>query len=191
MLNIKTALSNALLLLGITLGPLFPQDNVFDTHLGIALERIASNEIDEGLRQFRIGYNATIPLWIQPDHALIDKCLERARLDPSNTKSAAYYAVGLLAVHRIGNEQLPPLLFDEAIKKNATLPELYNHMAAIYCNSELYEKALEMATIAINLNPNYADALTNRSYIYRKLKQNEKSLEDSIRYQTIVQSRVP
>lgn len=187
MLNINSLLFKALLLLSSILSSSFSHENVFDNHIRAALERIESNEINEGLRQFRIGYNATIPLWVQPDHALIDKCLERARLDPSDTKSAAYFAIGLLIVHRTGNQQLPPLLFDEGIKKNPILPELYNHMAAIYCNSELYEKALQMATSAIDLNPNYADAISNRSYIYRKLKQNDKSLEDLIRYQTIVQ----
>ena len=51
-------------------------------------------------------------------------------------------------------------------------------LARRYCDSEQYEKALELYSKMVNLEPENAVAYCNRAYIFSQLGQDEKAIED-------------
>jgi len=68
--------------------------------------------------------------------------------------------------------------FNIALKMDSDNPKLYYQIALALSALNKFDAALEMCTIALDLNPDYEDVLFIRSQFYMKKDLNEKALSD-------------
>lgn len=69
-------------------------------------------------------------------------------------------------------------VFKDLISKEKEYPIAYNNLGVYYGNKGHYEKALHHYNKAIEIAPNYANAIYNRARLYAFIGQTDKAIED-------------
>ena len=154
------------------------------------IEKIKLGEINNSMNLIRRGINCFYVEGGKYDATL--SVMTRGLIDNEGDKRRKAAYLVYIAVIELTNPSKEPgkiiEFLNRAQSEDATLPEIYNTRAIVHVGNKDYDKALVDYSKAIELNPKYLDAWSNRAMTYHKLGKIDLAVADYSRYQDLLNS---
>lgn len=179
-----------LLLLLSIFGVSHSAESVFRKSVLEGIEKIKLGEINNSMNLIRRGINCFYIEGGKYDATL--SAMTRGLIDNEGDKrrKAAYLVYIAVIELTKPSKELGKILeyLNTAQSEDGTLPEIYNTRAIVHDGNKNYDKALMDYSKAIELNPKYLDAWSNRAICYRRLGKTELAVADYSHYQDLLNS---
>lgn len=163
------------------------EEGVLETYMKKAVDSVAEGQVQQAMTNLRIGINSGVYSPKLPSDEFSKTLATAIESQKDAKKKAALLVIqSVLFIVTPGKRDAAKTALDDAEKLDGSLPEIFNTRAILLITEGKQGDALANLNKAIELNGTYVDAIKNRANLYQSMKEPEKAVQDSIRYQTLL-----
>ena len=155
------------------------------------IKLIQSDNINGSMNEIRKAINCGYFDRIRTSSDLITKLNDLEKSEKNEQRRSAYLvvcAVGNIGLNSKDGYSHALELLDLAASINDKLPEIFNTRGILKVNAKDVKSGISDYTRAIELNPNYLDALDNRCRAYMLINRSDLALTDQEKVQDLKNS---